>query len=150
MSVSKGRLNFSTSPSANLQPHHFITLVDSQPALTRSTWGYRPIANASDTWIGTDVTSGGVGLNQGQLAFGAPIAITNYIAATGDGVHANWLERLTGTLKEFNVPAKFDQSVAISGLANGCLNVAAGVIASTGGPCGSGGGGGSVSDGIWP
>jgi hypothetical protein len=145
MPLSKGRLNFSTSPFANLQPHHIITLVDSQPALTRSTWGYRPAAGASDTWIGTDVTSNGVGLNQGQLAFGAPVSITNYIAQTGDGVHANWLERLTGTLKELNVPVKFDQSVTVTGLSDGCLNVVAGVVGSTGAPCGSGGGGGSVS-----
>ena len=145
MSLSKGRLNFSTSPSASLQPHHIITLVDSQPGLTRSTWGYRPAASATDTWIGTDVASGGVGPNQGQLAFGSPISITNYIAATGDGVHANWLERLTATLKEVNVPVKFDQSVTVSSLADGCLNVASGVIGSTGAPCGSGGGGGAVS-----
>jgi len=146
MPLSKGRLNFSTSPTANLQPHHIITLVDSQPALTRSTWGYRPPAGASDTWIGTDVASNGVGLNQGQLAFGAPVSISNYIAQTGDGVHANWLERLTATMKELNVPVKFDQSVTMAGLSDGCLNVASGVIGSTGAPCGSGGGGGgSVS-----
>jgi hypothetical protein len=145
MSLSKGRLNFSTSPTASIQPHHIITLVDSQPALTRSTWGYRPAASATDTWIGTDVASGGVGLNQGQLAFGAPVSITNYIAATGDGVHANWLERLTATVKEFNVPVKFDQSITATSLPNGCLNVASGVIGSTGTPCGSGGGGGAVN-----
>lgn len=145
MTLSKGRLNFSTSPTASLQPHHIITLVDSQPALTRSTWGYRPAASATDTWIGTDVASSGVGLNQGTLAFGSPVSITNYIAQTGDGAHANWLERLTATLKELNVPVKFDQSVTVSGLANGCLNVVAGVIGSTGASCGSGGGGGSVS-----
>ena len=86
-----------------------------------------------------------MGPNQGQLAFGSPISITNYIAATGDGVHANWLERLTATLKEVNVPVKFDQSVTVSSLADGCLNVASGVIGSTGAPCGSGGGGGAVS-----
>ncbi len=145
MSVSKGRLNFSTSPAASLQPHHIITLIDSQPALTRSTWGYRPPAGANDTWIGTDVPSGGVGLTQGQLAFGAPLSITSYIAAVGDGVHSNWLERLTAAVKEFNVPVKFDQTITMTGLANGCLNVAAGVIASTGSPCVSGGGGGGVS-----
>jgi len=145
-SLSKGRLNFSTSPWANLQPHHIITLVDSQPALTRSTWGYRPAGSASDTWIGTDVPPNGVGLNQGQLAFGAPVSITNYIGATGDGTHSNWLERLSAAVKEFNVPVKFDQTVTIVGLSNGCLNVASGVIGSTGSPCGSGsGGGGAVS-----
>jgi hypothetical protein len=84
-------------------------------------------------------------MNQGQLAFGSPISITNYIGQTGDGAHANWLERLTGSLKEFNVATKFDQNVTLAGLTNGCLNVASGVVASTGSPCGSGGGGGSVS-----
>jgi len=143
--VTKGRLNFGTSPYASLQPHHIITLIDSQPALTRATWGYRPAGNANDTWIGTDVPSGAVGLNQGQLAFGAPVSITNYIAATGDGVHQNWLERLSSGLKEFNVPVKFDQSLTVPGLGDGCLNVASGVIGSTGSPCGSGSGGGAIS-----
>jgi hypothetical protein len=113
--LTKGRLNFGTTPWANLQPHHMITLVDSQPGLTQGTVGYRPPANANDVWIGTDVAAGGVALNAGQLAFGAPVSITNYIGATGDGVHPNWLERLSGSLKEFNVGVKFDQNVTMSG-----------------------------------
>ena len=145
MTLSKGRLNFSTTPGAVLNPHHIITLIDSQPALTQATTGYRPAASANDTWIGTDLPSSGAGLSAGQLAFGAPVSITNYIAQTGDGVHANWLERLSASLKEFNVPTKFDQSVTLAGLSNGCLMVASGVIASTGSSCGSGGGGGNVS-----
>ncbi len=104
--VSKGRLNFGTSPWATLQPHHIITLVDSQPGLSRGTIGYRPPASANDVWIGTDVPAGGVRLNLGQLAFGAPVSITNYIGATGDGVHTNWLERLTSKQKTFAVPVK--------------------------------------------
>ncbi len=147
--VSKGRLNFSEGAWTSLQPHHIVTLVDSQPALTRSTWGYRPAASATDTWIGTDVPSGGVGLSQGQLAFGAPVSITNYIAATGDGVHSNWLERLNGTLKEFNVPVKFDQSVTMAGLSDGCLNVAAGTIGSNGQPLRGGRNGRGSQFGIW-
>ncbi len=95
-------------------------------------------------WIGTDVAPGS-GFTAGRLAFGAPVSITNYIGEIGDGVTADWLERLSTSLKEFNVPAKFDQSVTIAGLANGCLNIASGVIASTGSACGTGGGGGSVS-----
>jgi len=142
MALTKGRLNFSTTAGTTLQPHHIVTLIDSQPALTQATSVYRPPANANDVWIGTDVPSGGVGLTLGQLAFGSPVSISNYIAHTGDGVTANWLERLSASLKEFNVPAKFDQSVTLAGLSNGCLNVASGVIASTGSPCGSGGGGG--------
>ena len=144
--VSKGRLNFATTPYVgSIFPHHVITLLDSQPGLTEATFGYRPLANANDTWIGLDVPSSGAGLSAGQLAFGSPVSITNYIAQIGDGVHGNWLERLSASLKEFNVPAKFDQSVTFAGMANGCLNVASGVVASTGSPCGSGGGGGSVS-----
>ncbi len=58
----KGRLNFSLPLNAvNINAHHFITLIDSQNALTQSTWGYRPPASVNDTWIGTDVPSG-VGL----------------------------------------------------------------------------------------
>jgi hypothetical protein len=107
--VSKGRLNFGTSPWAALQPHHIITLVDSQPGLTRGTIGYRAPASANDVWIGTDVPAGGVSLNVGQLAFGAPVSITNYIGATGDGVHTNWLERLTSKEETFAVPVRIKQ-----------------------------------------
>jgi len=144
MTLSKGRLTFSTTPEALVSAHHIITLLDSQPALTQSTYGFRPPASANDTWIGTD-TPGNVYASSGQLAFGAPLSITNYIAQTGDGIHANWLERLSASVKEFNVPAKFAQSVTLAGMTNGCLNVVSGVIASTGSACGSGGGGGNVS-----
>ena len=106
MSLSKGRLNFSSTTGASIAPHHIITLIDSQPALTQSTSGYRPPASANDTWIGTDVPSGGAGLSSGQLAFGAPVSISNYIRATGDGVHTNWLERLTSKQKTFAVPVR--------------------------------------------
>jgi hypothetical protein len=106
--LSKGRLNFGTTPYTTMQPHHIITLIDSQPALTQATTGYRPPANANDVWIGTDVPSGGVVLNAGQLAFGAPVSITNYIGATGDGVHSNWLERLTAKQKTFAVPVRIN------------------------------------------
>lgn len=109
MSASKGRLNFSTSPSASLQPHHIITLIDSQPALTRATWGYRPLADLTDTWIGTDVPAGGVGLDQGRLAFGAPVSITDYIGAVGDGKTTDWKERLTSKEKMFAVPVRIEK-----------------------------------------
>jgi hypothetical protein len=139
---SKGRLNFTNISGLTIYPHHIITLLDSQPGLTQATIGGRPPASANDVWIGTDANS--VGSTMGQLSFGAPVSITNYIAQIGDGIHANWLERLSATLKEFNVPLKFDQSVTLAGLSNGCLNIASGVISSTGSACG-GGGGGNVS-----
>jgi hypothetical protein len=103
MKLSKGRLNFSNTPGAYVSAHHIITLLDSQPALTQATWGFRPPANANDTWIGTDL-SGVAYPNSGQLAFGAPVSITNYIRATGDGIHSDWLERLTSKQKTFAVP----------------------------------------------
>jgi hypothetical protein len=111
MSFSAGRLNFPQSPfSTTLYPHHVITLIDSNPALTEATPTYRRAASATDTFIGTDVTSGTAVAN-GQLAFGAPIAISNYIANTGD--NSSWKERLTSALKEFNVPLQSDQSLFI-------------------------------------
>ncbi|MGB7620820.1 MAG: hypothetical protein WBN92_00565, partial [Terriglobia bacterium] len=136
--MSKGRLNLFTPQGYLVNSHHFITLLDSQPGLTQSTIGYRPPASANDTWIGTDIGTNKA-ITLGQLSFGAPVAISSYINNTGDGT--SWLERLTSSLKEFNVNVKFDQSVTLAGLSNGCLNVASGVIGSTGSPCGTGGGG---------
>ena len=109
----KGRLNFSSAPAAYLQAHHIITLIDSQPALTQAT--RRIVRQRARTTLGSERTCSNTGLNSGQLAFGSPVSITNYIGQTGDGIHANWLERLNGALKEFNVPVKFDQSVTIAG-----------------------------------
>ena len=117
-SLSKGRLNFSTTSGYILQPHHIITLIDSQPALTQATSTYRPPANANDVWIGTDVPSGGVGLSSGQLAVGAPISISSYIRATGDGIQTNWLERLTSTQKTFKVPVRINEGNSFT-LGNG-------------------------------
>jgi hypothetical protein len=115
MSLSKGRLNFSTTIGAALTPHHIITLIDSQPTQTQATWGYRPPASGNDTWIGTDVPSGGARLSSGQLAFGSPVSIANYIGQTGDGLHANWSERLTSSAKTFAVPVRI-VSVVFSSL----------------------------------
>jgi hypothetical protein len=72
-------------------------------------------------------------LNAGQLAFGAPVAISNYINATGDGVHSNWLERLTASMREFNVPVKFDQGVTIATSGNLVLPQGNGYVPPVGG-----------------
>jgi hypothetical protein len=104
--LTKGRLNFTGLPGALISSHHFITLLDSQPGLTQSTIGYRPLASANDTYIGTDIgTSKAATL--GQLSFGAPVAISSYIANTGDGT--SWLERLTSKQKTFAVPVTIKQ-----------------------------------------
>ena len=147
-----GRLIFG-GPSAGSgngwQAHQIITLMDSNAALTGATIGYRRPASVNDAWIGTDAPHN-TALTTTMLAIGAGQSITEYIANIGStGTYpyggAGWLERLTSSLKEFNVPARFDQSVTLAGLSNGCLNLVSNVIASTGSPCGSGGGGGNVS-----
>jgi hypothetical protein len=107
-------LNFVTSPWASLQPHHIITLVDSQPGLTEGTVGYRPAANANDVWIGTDVPAPGVGLNAGQLAYGAPVSITNYIGSIGNGKAQDWQERLTAKQKVFAIPVKIKEGNSLT------------------------------------
>ncbi len=146
-----GRLNFSSNPFYPYQEgHHIITLLDSNPGLTLGTQGYRRPASGYDGWIGSDAPRATSATNT-HVALGAGYSISEYIGvnsnfSTTSGTEANnWLTRLTASLKEFNVPAKFDQSVTLAGLSNGCLNLVSNVIASTGSPCGSGGGGGSVS-----
>ena len=112
----KGRQIFELSPGINIDPHHLITLIDSQPHLTFATTGFRPPASVNDTWIGTDV-SPGASLSAGKLAFGAPIAISNYIANTGSS-GTGWLEQLTSSLKTFavavQVPSIVDTGITIT------------------------------------
>jgi len=98
----KGRLNFFNSPAASIAQSHIITLVDSDPAKTLADAIHRPSSDDKDTYIGTDVHAGGAPLFQSQLAFGAPVSISNYIANKGDGTH--WKERLTEKEKIFTVP----------------------------------------------
>lgn len=98
----KGRLNFLNSPAAVVGPSHIITLVDSDPAKTLADAIHRPLSDDKDTYIGLDVPVGGAGFSQSQLAFGAPVSVSNYIGNKGDGTH--WKERLTGTEKIFAVP----------------------------------------------
>jgi hypothetical protein len=112
MSLSKGRLNFNTAIGTTLQPHHIITLIDSNPGLTRATNAFRPPASANDCFIGTDVAAAGVALTAGQMSLGCPVAISTYIGATGDGTTQNWLERLTSTKKEVKVPLQIDGSTS--------------------------------------
>ena len=98
----KGRLNFMQSPAGSLGPSHIITLVDSDPAKTLADAIHRPSNDDKDTYIGLDVPAGGASLSQSQLAFGAPVSVSNYIGNKGDG--ARWKERLTASEKTFAVP----------------------------------------------
>jgi hypothetical protein len=98
----KGRLNFLEAPMGSIARSHIITLVDSDPAKTLADAIHRPSNDDKDTYIGLDVAAGGASLWQSQLAFGAPVSISTYIANQGDGTH--WKERLTAAEKTFAVP----------------------------------------------
>ena len=98
----KGRLNFMNSPAGSVGPSHIITLVDSDPAKTLADAIHRPTNDDKDTYIGLDVPPGGASFSQSQLAFGAPVSLSNYIGNKGDG--ARWKERLTAGEKTFAVP----------------------------------------------
>ena len=103
----KGRLNLA-APSGG--QGHLITLVDSNLGKTLSTQLLRPSNDANDSFIGYDQGSGSP--SSIGISFGAPISISNYIGNNGDGT--NWKERLTASLKEFNVPVKFDTTTTFT------------------------------------
>ena len=99
--VRKGRLNFLGQPVGSPGAHHIITLQDSTPFVTMGSWGYRPLANAADAWIGTDQTSGS--FSSTKLALGAFSSISSYINDTGSS-GTTWKEQLTASQKTFSVP----------------------------------------------
>jgi hypothetical protein len=101
----KGRLIYTMSPSSwGTDPTHVITLADSNATKTLATQpGMSPTWDINDTYIGFDAQTNGT---QTQLAVGASVAISSYIANTGDNI--NYLERLTANTKTFRVPVLFD------------------------------------------
>jgi len=148
ISGTKGRVNFFFGPASSPQPGHLETWVDSNPFKTLADSNHRPSNDANDTYVGVD-QSGGTALI--GLAFGASASISNYIGNVGDNV--NWGERLTSSLKEFKVAAKFDGAITFSGITGSgsqCLHVSsAGVLSGTGVDCGVGSGGsGTVNAGV--
>jgi hypothetical protein len=116
-SGTKGRINFEypTTGIGNIQPHHIITLVDSNFAKTMATIGFRPPNDAGDTYIGLDVSATP---GAQQLAFGSPVAISNYIGNVGD--NSSYLERLTAAGKTFNVPVNINGNLTVTGTCTGC------------------------------
>lgn len=127
-----GRLDFPLSPYANtFYPHDIITLQDSNPSLTEATGTYRRLLTANDTGIGTDGPNTSAA---GYLDFHSQHSITDYINSLPSG--SGWLRRLTASLDELNVPVQMDSTVKIISLADGCLNIASGVVGSF--ACGAG------------
>jgi hypothetical protein len=117
-----GRLNFPSQPGGYWQAHQIITLMDSNPALTTATIGYRRPASVNDAWIGTD-SPHNTALTTTMLAIGAGQSITNYIANIGSsGTYpyggTGWLERLTSKQKTFAVPVRISDGNSFT-LGNG-------------------------------
>lgn len=110
-----------------------VTLAYSNPFLTLATPGYRPSASATDTAIGFDSAAASLPGNA-QLAFRAPIAISEYIGSVFD--NGSYKERLTASAKTFNVPVTINGNLTVTGTCTGC------------GGSGGGGGSGVVSNGI--
>jgi hypothetical protein len=121
----KGRLNFGAGIITN--PSHVITLMDSNFAKTVGTANNRPTDDANDSYIGFDAGDGNPAHT--GISFGAPVAISQYIANVGDG--SSWKERLTSSLKEFATNVKIDGNLTVVGTCTGC---------------GTGGGGGGISN----
>jgi len=124
----KGRLNFvSTGPYGvfGVNPGHLLTLVDSTPTTTLATPGFRPPASANDTWIGLD-NSAYAAFASAQLAFGAPVSISNYIGNKGD--NTSYLERLTATGKTFDVPVSINGNLTVTGTCTGCGGGGSGTV----------------------
>lgn len=119
MTFSKGRLNFITTPTAFISPHHIITLIDSNPALTKATNGYRPLASDSDTYIGTDMPTSNT-FSNGQLSLGAGLYIDQYINNKGDNV--NFLTRLSSTQFRVTAPTMLVDNVLL--VPSGCIGCA--------------------------
>jgi hypothetical protein len=91
---SKGRINLQNLGAG--YPCHSLTLQDSKPFKTIATVGHRPSNDVGDVYIGQDAT--------GQLMFGGPTSISQYVNNVGD--NSSWLEKLTATKKQFSVPVQ--------------------------------------------
>ena len=94
-----------------------ITLSYNNPFLALATPGNRPAADANDIAIGLD-SAAGAGASSGQLAFRAPVAISEYIGHIFDNSSAK--EKLTASAKTFNVPVTINGNLTVTGICTGC------------------------------
>ncbi len=108
----KGRLIFEEGLAGLINGGHKITIVDSNPAKTLASVAMRPTYDANDTYIALDNPSA-ANASGAQLAFGAPVSISNYIGSNPD--NASFLERLTASGKTFNVPVSVGGNLTVNG-----------------------------------
>ncbi len=110
----KGRVIIEQGPNFNgsVAGTHKITLVDSNSAKTLASAGMRPSYDANDTYVGLD-NGAATSPSNAQLAFGAPVSISNYIGNAGD--NTSFLERLTASAKTINVPVNITGNLTVNG-----------------------------------
>jgi hypothetical protein len=101
------------------------------PTAPTATFGDATTQIATDAFVQAAIVGNGV-----ASVFGRTGVV---VAVSGDYT----VSQITGAAPAAS--PTFTGSVTISGLSNGCLQIAAGIITSTGSACGSGGGGGAVS-----
>ena len=111
----KGRINFGFHDSAYTSFYDFVTLEDSQWLKTVSSKdslyaSFRPPADANDSFIGTD--------GQGQVAFGAQNALSDYIGVIQDGV--SWIDKKTATSIIDAIPVIMQNNLIVEGICAGC------------------------------
>jgi hypothetical protein len=121
----KGRLILEEGLTGFINGGHKITIADSNPAKTLASAGMRPTEDANDTYIGLDNASQANASNA-QLAFGAPVSISNYIGSNPNNV--SFLERLTTSAKTFNVPVSINGNLTVTGTCTGCGGGGAGTV----------------------
>jgi hypothetical protein len=125
----KGRIIFEEPPQSSVPATHIITLADSNPSKTLASPMHRPSWDAADSYIGYDQPNNQF-TNSTQLSIGAPVSISLYIDNPGDNI--NWLERLTSSLKSFQVPVIAPGFQTTSNCASStgvCGSAAAGIVA---------------------
>jgi hypothetical protein len=121
----KGRDIYEITPANAIGATEIVTWGDANPAKTMASPNNRASWDANDTYVAYDQPSA-VPPSGFQLAFGAPISITNYTGSLPDNLH--WGERLTPTLKSFQVPVQINNNLSVSGslFANGPTAVSSG------------------------
>jgi len=113
-------------------PLHKLTVVDNSPGNTQLNLWSNSVAAQGSNYVGTMLTfTNETAAGSGWYFWQAYSGVTSTDGSNGGGTGQSFL-RGDGYLKA--------QYLNVANLADGCLNIASGLVGSTGSPCGSGGG----------